>query len=85
MRLWGISPRSRHLKRRLTTQTGEIFPEGEIARPRVQWRWNRKKCAGSLCPREDPHLTSMINMALPGSFRLRRTADNQRRPDCRSY
>jgi hypothetical protein len=32
MRSWGISRPSRHLKRRLTTQTGEISPEGEIAR-----------------------------------------------------
>ncbi len=28
MRSWGISRPSRHLKRRLTTQTGEISPEG---------------------------------------------------------
>jgi hypothetical protein len=28
MRSWGISRPCRHLKRRLTTQTGEISPEG---------------------------------------------------------
>jgi hypothetical protein len=36
IRSWGISRPSRHLKRRLITHTGEISPEGEIARPRVQ-------------------------------------------------
>jgi hypothetical protein len=46
MRSWGISRPSRHLKRRLTTQTGEISPEGEIARPRVQAVVEPGKCAG---------------------------------------
>ena len=36
VRLRGISRPSRRLKRRLTTQAGEISPEREITRPRVQ-------------------------------------------------
>src|SRR5580692_2833579 len=53
MRSWGISRPSRHLKSRLTTQTGEISPEGEIARPRVQAVVEPRKMRGGLCPRGD--------------------------------
>lgn len=40
----------RHLKRGLTTQAGEISPEGENARPRVQAIAEPGKCAG-ICVR----------------------------------
>jgi hypothetical protein len=53
MRSWVISRPSRHLKSRLTTQTGEISPEGEIARPRVQAVVEPRKTRGGLCPRGD--------------------------------
>jgi hypothetical protein len=53
MRLRGISRPSRHSKRRLTTQVGEISPEGEIARPRVQAGAESGKMRGDLCPRTD--------------------------------
>jgi hypothetical protein len=68
MRSWGISRPSQHLKRRLTTQTGEISPEGEIARPRVQAVVDPGKMRGGLCPRGDTHLTYMIDIVLPAEF-----------------
>ena len=53
MRLRGISRPSRRLKRRLTTQAGEISPERETARPRVQAVAEPGKMRGFLCPRGD--------------------------------
>ena len=53
MRLRGISRPSRRLKRRLTTQAGEISPEGEITRPRVQAVVEPGKIRGNSCPRGD--------------------------------
>ena len=70
MRLRGISRPSRHLKRRLTTQAGEISPEEEIARPRVQAVVEPGKMRGDLCPRTDTHLTYMINIALTTELTL---------------
>jgi hypothetical protein len=55
MRLRGISRPSRHLKRRLTTQAGEISPEGEIARPRVQVVNESGKMRADLCPRTEAY------------------------------
>ena len=55
MRLRGISRPSQHLKRRLTTQAGEISPEREITRPRVQAGVEPGKMRGVLCPRGDLH------------------------------
>jgi hypothetical protein len=37
----------------LSTQAGEISPEGEIARPRVQAVVEPRKMRGDLCPRGD--------------------------------
>jgi len=58
------------LKRRLTTQAGEISPEGGIARPRVQAVVEPGKMRGDLCPRTDTHLTYMINIALTTELTL---------------
>jgi len=68
--LVGISRPARHLKRRLTTQTGEISPEREIARPRVQADAEPGKMRVDLCPRPDTHLTYMIDIALTTEFSL---------------
>ena len=59
MRLRGISRPSRRLKRRLTTQAGEISPEGEITRPRVQALVEPGKMRGYLCPRGDLNRSSI--------------------------
>jgi hypothetical protein len=53
VRVWGISHPARRLKRRLTTQAGEISPDGEITRPRVQACVRSGKMRGVLCPRTD--------------------------------
>jgi hypothetical protein len=58
MRLRGTSRPSRpsrHLKRRLTTHAGEISPEGEIARSRVQAVVEPGKMRGVLRPRIKAH------------------------------
>jgi hypothetical protein len=60
MRLRGISRPSRHLKRRLTTQAGEISPEGEIARPRVQAVVEPGKMRGDLCPRPKAYQLGIV-------------------------
>jgi len=60
MRLRGISRPSRHSKRRLTTQAGEISPEGEIARPRVQAGAESGKMRGDLCPRSKAYQLGMV-------------------------
>jgi hypothetical protein len=60
MRSGGISRPSRHLKRRLTTQTGEISPEGEITRPRVQAVVEPGKMRGGLCPRPKAYQSGMV-------------------------
>jgi hypothetical protein len=62
----GISRPSRHL----TTQAGEISPEGKIARPRVQAVVEPRKMRGDLCPRPDTHLNYMIDIALTAEFSL---------------
>jgi hypothetical protein len=43
------------LKRRLTTKTGEISPEREIARPRVQADAEPGKMRVDLCPRTEAY------------------------------
>ena len=60
MRLWGISRSSRHLKRRLTTQTGEVSPAGEIARAYVRCVGNPRKMRGGLCPRVEACQSGII-------------------------
>ena len=70
MRSGGISRPSRHLKRRLTTQAGEISPEREITRPRVQACAEPGKMRGFLCPRPESHLTYTTDIALTTKFTL---------------
>ena len=53
MRVRGISRPAWHLKRCLTTQAGEISPDREITRPRVQAVAEPGKMRGFLCPRGD--------------------------------
>jgi hypothetical protein len=60
MRLRGISRPSRRLKRRLTTQAGEMSPEGENARPRVQAVGESGKMRGDLCPRSKAYQLDMV-------------------------
>jgi hypothetical protein len=64
MRLRGISRPSRHLKRRLTTQAGEISPEGEIARPRVQAGAESGKMRGVLWATDKTLLISCYGMTM---------------------
>ena len=70
VRLRGISRPSRHSKCRSTAQAGEISPEREITRPRVQACAEPGKMRGILCPRPDAHLTYMINIALTTEFAI---------------
>ena len=70
VRVKEISRPSRRLKRRLTTQAGEISPEGEIPRPCVQAVVKSGKLRGYLCPRPESHLMYMINIALTVEFSL---------------
>jgi hypothetical protein len=70
VRVRGISRPAWRLKRCLTTQAGEISPEGETALPRVQAGAEPGKMRGFVCPRSESHLTYMIDIPLTTEFSL---------------
>jgi hypothetical protein len=60
MRSWGIYRPSRHLKRRLTTQTGEIPPEGGVRTAACSSGSGTGKMRGGLSPRPKAYQSGMV-------------------------